>query len=64
MSDNEEDWDSDDPRRVKKEDPLPEYTVRFTDMSDHMVKKAVRCKYNSIPLILQIQISIFQIFNS
>jgi len=41
MSD-EEDWDSDDPRRQKKEDPLPPYTVRFTDMSDVMVHKAVR----------------------
>jgi len=46
MSD-EEDWDSDDPRRKKIEEPLPEYTIRFTDMSDDMVKKAIRCKYNS-----------------
>ena len=41
MSDEEE-YDSDDPRRQKKEDPLPPYTVRFTDMSDDLVKKAVR----------------------
>ena len=50
MSDEEE-WDSDDPRRNKVEEPLPEYTVRFTDMSDDSVKKAVRCKYqNNIQL--------------
>ena len=41
MSD-EEDMDSDDPRRNKQEEPLPEYTVRFTDMNDTMTHKAVR----------------------
>ena len=47
MSD-EEDWDSDDPRRQAKEEPLPDYTIRFTDMDDTMVKKAIRCKSNHI----------------
>ena len=40
MSDEEE--GSQDGR--KKEEPLPDYTVRFTDMPDNLVEKAVRCK--------------------
>ena len=56
MSD-EEDWDSDDPRRAKKEEPLPDYTVRFTDMSDSMVHKAVRCKYKFLINIQRIYFS-------
>mgnify|MGYP006194880679 CR=1 FL=1 len=28
----------------KREEPLPDYTVRFTDMPDALVEKAVRCK--------------------
>ena len=37
------DEDSDNPR--VKEDPLPNYKVRFTDMADDLVIKAVKCKY-------------------
>ena len=51
MSD-EEDWDSDDPRRIKTEEPLPEYTLRFTDMPDAMVHRALRRKYLSFIQIL------------
>ena len=47
MSDEEE-YDSDDPRKQQKlEAPLPEYIVRFTDMVEPMVHKAVRCKYSN-----------------
>jgi len=51
MSD-EEDWDSDDPRRIKTEEPLPEYTMRFTDMPDNMVHKALRRKYITLFLLI------------
>ena len=44
MADSDEEMDSDDPRRQKKEEPMPENFIRFTDMPDALVSKAIRCK--------------------
>ena len=42
MSDEE---GSGDERRKKREDPMPEYKMRFTDMPKATVEKAIRCKF-------------------
>ena len=39
MSDDE---GSGDDRRKKREDPMPEYKMRFTDMQKELVEKAIR----------------------
>ena len=41
------DEDSENEELRKKVEPMPEYKIRFTDMSDHLVEKAIRCKLKS-----------------
>ena len=36
------DEDSDAPRQ--QEDPMPAHKIRFTDLSENLVVKAIRCK--------------------
>ena len=39
--------DSDEGSDVEKKvkvDPMPEHKIRFTDMADNLVEKAIRCK--------------------
>ena len=50
MSDEE---GSDGPRK-KNEDPMPEYKMRFTDLSEALVEKAIRCKLNYFYNFLQV----------
>ena len=44
MSDDE---GSDGPARKKNEEPMPEYKMRFTDLSEALTEKAIRCKSNN-----------------
>ena len=38
---------SDVERKKVKEDPMPAHRVRFTDMADNFVEKAIRSKYTT-----------------
>ena len=51
MADSDEEMDSDDPRRQKKIEPMPENNVRFTDMPNDKVERAIRCKSLNIILL-------------
>ena len=42
MSDDE---GSEGPARKKNEEPMPEYKMRFTDLSEALAEKAIRCKF-------------------
>ena len=44
MSDEE---GSEGPTRKKNEEPMPEYKMRFTDLSEALAEKAIRCKLNN-----------------
>ena len=42
--------DSDDQKKKVVFQPMPEYKIRFTDMADHLVEKAIRSKFNKIKI--------------
>ena len=38
--------DSDEEQPEREEEAMPPHKIRFTDMPDNMVEKAIRCKYS------------------
>ena len=38
--------ESDEGNKKQVVQPMPEYKIRFTDMADHLVEKAIRSKFH------------------